>query len=76
MKATVKTVIDGHEYDAGDEIWDLGGWECQKTDTDGKRYYIGNEAMAKLPPYAPIGSEAIAKTGEVYMKFPDGWSEI
>jgi hypothetical protein len=76
MKAEIKTTIDGHEYEAGDEIWDLGGWECEGVDQEGRRSYVGNETMAKLPPYAPVGSEAISKSGSVYKKFPDGWAEL
>lgn len=76
MKAVERTTIDGHEYDPGEEIWDLGGWECDSIDTEGRRTYLGNEVMAKLPPYAPLGSEAISKSGNVYKKFPDGWAEL
>jgi len=76
MKAERRITIDGHEYDPGEEIWDLGGWECSHVETDGRRMYVGDESPAKLPPYAPIESTAMKKSGEVYMKYPDGWAEI
>lgn len=56
MKATEPMIVDGHKYNVGDEIPDLGSLVC--TTTDGtRRNYEGLEADAeKLPTYDDLGT--------------------
>lgn len=81
MVAENDMVYDGHKYKKGDELPDLGKWEC--VDSDGnKREYRGlsSEATklpteAQYPQYKDLASDSIAycvDTQEVYMYFkPD-----
>lgn len=69
MKATQITVYDGHTYQAGEEIPDLGSFEC--TSTDGNiRSYSGLAAdVDKLPKYDDLGTGSSAQcldTGDFY----------
>lgn len=67
---TVTTVIDGQTYNPGDEVWDLGSFECVAVDGN-KRSYEGLSADApdKLPKYADLGAGSSATcldTGDYY----------
>ena len=70
MKADRNIVYDGQNYKIGDEIWDLGSFEC--CDVDGsKRHYLGlsADAPAKLPKYDNLGTGSSARcldTGDYY----------
>lgn len=68
-KATARTVYDGQTYDVGEEIWDLGSFECVGTEGN-KRFYSGLSAdVAKLPKYDNLGTDSTAKcldTGDFY----------
>lgn len=60
MKATTKTYYDGHWYDIGDEIPDLGSFVA--TSVEGKvRGYEGLSAdINKLPKYDDLGTGSSA----------------
>ena len=66
--ATTITIFDGQTYQIGEEIWDLGSFEC--IDVDGEiRQYVGLSIdVAKLPTYVGTGSMALcADTTDIYM---------
>lgn len=69
MKAEFSMVVDGQHYDKGDEIWDLGSFEC--TDVEGhKRSYMGLSAdINKLPKYQNLATGSFAlflDTGQAF----------
>ena len=69
MTANTETYFDGQWYQKGDEIWDLGSFQC--TGTEGtKRSYEGLSAhVSKLPKYENLatGSSALClDTGDYY----------
>lgn len=69
MIASNTTGYDGQIYEKGEEIWDLGSFQC--TDTDGlKRSYEGLSAdISKLPKYDNLGTGSSAlclDTGDYY----------
>ena len=70
MIADRNIVYDGQNYKIGDEIWDLGSFEC--CDVDGsKRHYLGlsADAPANLPKYDNLGTGSSARcldTGDYY----------
>ena len=62
MKADRNIVYDGQNYKEGEEIWDLGSFEC--IDVEGnKRHYAGlsADAPAKLPKYDNLGTCSSAR---------------
>ena len=70
MKATSITIFDGHTYQVGEEIPDLGSFECVGTEGN-KRFYSGLsvDAPAKLPKYDNLATDSTAKcldTGDFY----------
>lgn len=69
MKATAVTIHDGQTYQAGEEIWDLGSFECVAVEGN-KRSYSGLSAdVDKLPKYDNLGTDSSAKcldTGDFY----------
>lgn len=69
MKATVVTVYDGQTYQAGEEIHDLGSFECVEV-IGKRRSYIGLSAdVDKLPKYNDLGTGSSAQcldTGDFY----------
>lgn len=68
--ATQNVVIDGHRYSVGQELPDLGSWECVEAEGIGKRSYQGLSAdVDKLPKYDDLdtGSSAMClDTGDFY----------
>lgn len=62
MKATSVVIFDGHTYQPGEEIPDLGSFECVGTEGN-KRFYSGLsvDAPAKLPKYDDLGTDSNAK---------------
>lgn len=68
MKATSGTVYDGQLYQIGEEIPDLGSWQCVGMQ-GGKRTYWGlSEDVDKLPKYCVTGSKALClDNGDVYL---------
>ena len=70
MIAESNMIVDGQEYKKGEEIWDLGSFEC--TGTEGKkRFYSGLsvDAPHKLPTYDDLATDSTAKcldTGDFY----------
>lgn len=61
------TIYDGQIYQAGEEIPDLGSWDCVSVQ-GGKRFYHGlSQDVEKLPTYVGGGCVAVCvDTGEVY----------
>lgn len=63
------TIVDGHEYRKGQELPDLGSWECVEVE-GGKRSYQGLSGdIDKLPKYDDLdtGSSAMClDTGDFY----------
>lgn len=57
-----KIIYDGQSYNIGDEIWDLGSFECYEADGN-KRHYLGlsTDAPAKLPKYDNLGTGSSAR---------------
>ena len=70
MRAERLTVVDGQNYEAGEEIWDLGSWECFKVEDGNQRHYQGiSTDVDKLPKYGNLegGSTAMClDTGDYY----------
>ena len=62
MKATSVTIFDGHIYRAGEEIPDLGSFECVGYEGN-KRFYSGlsKDAPDKLPKYDDLATDSTAK---------------
>lgn len=62
MIADKTMVVDGQTYQPGEEIWNLGSFECVGTDGN-KRFYSGLsvDAPQKLPRYANLGTDSYAK---------------
>lgn len=62
MKATSITIFDGHTYQVGEEIPDLGSFECVGFEGN-KRFYSGlsKDAPAKLPKYDDLATDSTAK---------------
>ena len=61
MKADRNIVYDGQNYKEGEEIWDLGSFDCQEVEGS-KRHYFGLSADApmKLPKYDNLGTGSTA----------------
>ena len=61
MKADRNIVYDGQNYKEGEEIWDLGSFDCQEVEGN-KRHYLGLSADAptKLPKYDNLGTGSTA----------------
>lgn len=77
MVATHDMVVDGRTYKKGQEIWDLGSFDCigvEAAEWNHRRHYLGKSAdIAKLPKYVPSGSTATCvDTGEEYMFLQTG----
>ena len=59
-KAESTIVFDGHTYQKGEEIPDLGSWVATSTD-ENRRSYEGLSAdIAKLPKYDDLGTGSSA----------------
>lgn len=63
-------IVDGHTYNDGDTVWDLGSFDCIGVEGN-KRHYSGlsADAPAKLPKYDDLGTDSTAKcldTGDFY----------
>lgn len=60
MVAEFSMVVDGQHYNKGEEIWDLGSFEC--TDVEGnKRSYMGLSIdISKLPKYPNLATGSFA----------------
>lgn len=72
MKAESVTVVDGQTYQPGQEIWDLGSFEC--TGAEGqRRSYEGlqTDAQQHLPRYDNLltGSSALCVDSGNYYKY-------
>lgn len=69
MIADRNMIYDGQNYEAGDELPDLGKWDCVGTE-DNKRFYEGfSEDVDKLPKYDTLGTGSTAlcyDTGDLY----------
>lgn len=69
MKATVATVYDGQTYQVGEEIPDLGSFECVSVEGN-KRSYSGlSKDVSKLPKYDNLATNSSAQcldTGDFY----------
>lgn len=69
MKATVVTVYDGQTYQVGEEIPDLGSFECVEV-SGTRRSYVGLFTdIDKLPKYDNLGTGSSAQcvdTGDFY----------
>ena len=62
MEATSITIFDGHTYQVGEEIPDLGSFECVGFEGN-KRFYSGlsKDAPTKLPKYDDLATDSTAK---------------
>lgn len=62
MVAEKNMIVDGQYYRKGEEIWDLGSFECVGTEGK-KRFYSGlsADAPAKLPKYDNLATDSSAK---------------
>ena len=61
MQATSNIIYDGHSYNAGDELPDLGSLVCTSSDGDIRNYEGHYSDKAKLPKYNDLatGSSAL-----------------
>ena len=82
-KATCTVIVDGQTYHAGEEIHDLGSWECTaiKEAPNGElRHYEGLATdLSKLPHYVPTGSSAYCyDTMKTYKfnSFTNQWYDV
>lgn len=69
MIATQKTVYDGQTYEVGQEIWDLGSFECTSVEGNMRSYQGLSADVAKLPKYDNLGTGSTAQcldTGDFY----------
>ena len=77
MVATTRVCKDGHWYEPGEEIWDLGHWDCADDASVAQRTYFGlSSETDKLPHYVDSGSSAMCvDTGDVliFLKTTDTW---
>lgn len=69
MVAEYNMKVDGQSYASGEEIWDLGSFEC--TEVEGrKRSYMGlSTDIAKLPKYPKLATGSFAlcvDTGQAF----------
>lgn len=81
MIADRTMVVDGITYNKGDEIPDLGSWECEKS-VGMQRYYVGlSTDIDKLPKYDELDSGSAAlctDTSEryIYLSSSKTWYKI
>jgi len=78
-KATERTVYDGVVYDVGDEIPDLGSWECTAAKGMQRDYEGLSKDVSKLPHYVLGGSSVLClDTSELYEyhKPTDTWYKL
>jgi hypothetical protein len=71
MRADRNTIVDGQNYKAGDEIPDLGNWECIEVEGN-KRHYAGfSNQIHLLPKYPTLGTGSTASCYDngAYLKF-------
>lgn len=69
MIADKTMVVDGITYNKGEEIPDLGSWECIRSEGMQRFYYGLSMDVNKLPKYDCLDSGSKAQctdTGEVY----------
>lgn len=69
MKATAVTIHDGQTYQAGEEIWDLGSFECTSANGNIRSYSGLATDVDKLPKYDDLGTGSSAQcldTGDFY----------
>lgn len=68
MKADRPMIIDGVEYNKGDEIWDLGSFVAVEARGMMRSYEgLSKDAPNKLPHYVSSGSSAFClDTGDMY----------
>lgn len=62
MKADRNIIYDGQHYKEGEEIWDLGSFDCVEVEGS-KRHYLGlsSDAPMKLPKYDNLGTGSTAR---------------
>lgn len=64
------TIFDGHTYYPGEELPDLGSFECVRAE-GGERHYVGlSKDISKLPKYSDLESDSTAyctDTSDVYV---------
>ena len=77
MKADRPMIVDGVEYNKGDEIWDLGSFVAVEARGMMRSYEgLSKDAPGKLPHYVSSGSSAFClDTGDMYKfhKQTDSW---
>ena len=60
MIADRDMIYDGQNYKAGEELPDLGNWECIEVEGN-RRHYAGfSNEIDKLPRYATLGTGSTA----------------
>lgn len=83
-KAINDIIIDRQLYKAGEDIWDLGSWQCvrvTKSPNGGEiRHYEGVATdLSKLPHYVATGSSAYCLDNKKTYKFnkvTDQWYDV
>lgn len=83
-RATVVTVQDGHVYQIGEEIPDLGSLVCTETDGNRRSYEGYNSDASKLPKYDDLGTGSSAslvdESGKlhiyIYVAYDKKWNEL
>lgn len=60
MIADRNTVVDGHYYEKGEEIWDLGSLIATEVNGNQRSYLGFLEDSEKLPKYDDLGSGSTA----------------
>lgn len=77
VKADRPMIVDGVEYNKGDEIWDLGSFVAVEARGMMRSYEgLSKDAPGKLPHYVSSGSSAFClDTGDMYKfhKQTDTW---
>lgn len=79
MIAQTAVIVDGQFYKKGDEIWDLGSFQCVSSEGNIRHYEGLSSDFAKLPHYVNTGSSALTlDTSQVYKfhKPTDTWHEL
>ena len=77
MRADRDMIYDGQNYKAGDELPDLGHWECIEVDGN-RRHYAGfSNEVNLLPKYPTLGTDSSAKCydNQALYKFHSGTNE-
>lgn len=73
------TLVDGQQYQPGDEIWDLGSFVATSVNGNQRNYEGLSKDVDKLPHYVATGSSALClDTGDYYkyLRSTDTWYKL